>query len=72
MSPEAKLIRALAEDLALENLASYDAEDFEGADFSSLGQAVIYLRDHEEGPGPTLVELINKVQSVQRGDEIKP
>ena len=70
VTPEATLIRALAEDLALEILASYDAEDFEAADFSSLGQAVIYLRDHDEGPGPALEELIVKVQSVQRADEI--
>ena len=54
MSPEANLIRALAEDFALEVLASYDADDFAEADFSSLGQAVVYLRDHEEGPGPAL------------------
>jgi Protein of unknown function (DUF3095) len=37
MTREAELIRALAEDLALEILASYTAaEDFEDADFSSL------------------------------------
>ncbi len=63
MSPEANLIRALAEDFALEVLASYDADDFAEADFSSLGQAVVYLRDHEEGPGPALEELIKKLQS---------
>ena len=63
MSPEAKLIRALAEDFALEVLASYGADDFAEADFSSLGQAVVYLRDHEDGPGPALEELIRKVQS---------
>jgi len=34
MSLEAKLIRALAEDLALEILASYTPDDFEGADFT--------------------------------------
>ncbi len=38
MTPEAELIRALAEDLALEILASYKPEDFEAADFSSLGK----------------------------------
>ena len=43
MSPEAKLIRTLAEDLALEILASYAPGDFEDADFTSLGQAYIYL-----------------------------
>ena len=36
MTPESELIRALAEDLALEILASYTPEDFEAADFSSL------------------------------------
>ena len=62
MTPEAELIRALAEDLALEILASYTPEDFEAADFSSLGKAAIYLADHEDGPGPALQELIAKVQ----------
>ena len=38
MTPEAELIRALAEDLALEILASYTPEDFEAADFTSLGK----------------------------------
>ncbi len=52
MTPEAELIRALAEDLALEILASYTPEDFEAADFTSLGKAAIYLADHEDGPGP--------------------
>ena len=33
---EADLIRALAEDLALEILASYTPEDFADADFTSL------------------------------------
>jgi hypothetical protein len=36
MAREAELIRALAEDLALEILTSYTADDFEDADFSSL------------------------------------
>jgi hypothetical protein len=62
MIPEAELIRALAEDLALEILASYTPEDFEAADFSSLGKAAVYLADHEDGPGPSLQELIAKVQ----------
>jgi hypothetical protein len=62
MTPEAELIRALAEDLALEILASYTPEDFENADFTSLGKAAIYLADHEDGPGPALQELIAKVQ----------
>ena len=34
---EADLIRALAEDLALEILASYTPEDFADSDFTSLG-----------------------------------
>ena len=69
MSPEAKLIRALAEDFALEVLASYGPDDFAEADFSSLGQAVVYLRNHEEGPGPALEELIRKVQSFAGSDK---
>jgi hypothetical protein len=36
---EADLIRALAEDLALEILASYTPDDFADADFTSLGEA---------------------------------
>jgi hypothetical protein len=64
MTREAELIRALAEDLALEILASYTAaEDFEDADFSSLGKAAVYLEEHGDGPGPALQELIGKVQS---------
>ena len=62
MSLEAKLIRALAEDLAVEVLASYTPEDFEAADFTSLGEAFVYLREHDEGPGPALEELVRKVQ----------
>jgi len=38
MSPEGQLIRALAEHLALEILASYSAEDFADADFTTLGR----------------------------------
>jgi hypothetical protein len=49
MTPEAELIRSLAEDLALEVLASYSPEDFEAADFTSLGKAAVYLADHEDG-----------------------
>ena len=59
---EADLIRALAEDLALEILASYEPEDFADADFTSLGAAAVYLTKHEQGPGPALQELIAKVQ----------
>jgi hypothetical protein len=70
MSPEAELIRALAEDFALEVLASYGPDDFADADFSSLGQAVLYLRDHDASPGPALEELIRKVQSFSGSDEV--
>ena len=41
MTPEVELIRALAEDLALEILASYTPEDFQQADFTSLGKAAV-------------------------------
>ena len=64
MTQEAELIRALAEDLALEILASYtSANDFEDADFNSLGKAAVYLEEHGDGPGPALQELISKVRS---------
>ena len=59
---EADLIRALAEDLALEILASYNPEDFADADFTSLGEAAIYLGEHGLVPGPALQDLIAKVQ----------
>lgn len=59
---EAELIRALAEDLALEILTSYTQEDFEDADFSSLGNAAVYLQEHGTGPGPALQQLIAKIQ----------
>jgi hypothetical protein len=59
---EADLIRALAEDLALEILASYTPDDFTDADFTSSGEAAVYLAQHEPGPGPVLQELIVKVQ----------
>jgi len=41
MTPEAELIRALSEDLALEILASYAPDDFADADFTSLGRAAV-------------------------------
>ena len=63
MTQEADLIRALVEDLALEILASYKADDFEDADFTSLGQAAVYLEGQGTGPGPALQELIAKLQS---------
>ena len=66
MTPESELIRALAEDLALEILASYTPEDFETADLTRLGQAAVYLADHEDGPGPVLQELIAKVQKAAK------
>ncbi len=59
---EADLIRALAEDLALEILASYTPEDFADANFTSLGEAAVYLSQQGQGPGPALQELIAKVQ----------
>ena len=62
MTPEVELIRALAEDLALEILASYTPDDFMDADFSSLGKAAVYLADHNEELGPSLQELIKRVQ----------
>src|SRR4051794_36188587 len=59
---EADLIRALSEDLALEILASYTPEDFAQADFTSLGEAAVYLTQHGSGPGPALLDLIAKIQ----------
>jgi hypothetical protein len=63
MTREVELIRALAEDLAVEIMASYTADDFRDADFTSLGLAAVYLEEHGSEPGPVLVELIAKVQS---------
>jgi hypothetical protein len=68
MSPEFELIRALAEDLALEILASYSAEDFADADFTTLGKAAVYFGS---APGAALEELSQKfrerrVQTPQR------
>ena len=62
MTPEVELIRALAEDLAMEILASYVADDFNDADFTSLGRAAVYLTEQGDEPGPALRELIAKVQ----------
>jgi hypothetical protein len=46
MTREAELIRALAEDLALEIVASYpSSEDFRDVDFTSLGKAAVYLEE---------------------------
>ena len=63
MTREAELIRALAEDLAVEILASYSAEDFRDADFTSLGQAAVYLEEHGSEPGPAFLELVVKIQA---------
>ena len=52
MTPEAELIRALAEDLALEILASYTPEDFESADYSSLGRPPSTWPTTRTGQGP--------------------
>jgi hypothetical protein len=75
MTREAELIRALAEDLALEILTSYTSpEDFEDADFSSLGKAAVYLEEHGDGPGPALQELIAKIQSAagSSAEDVQP
>jgi hypothetical protein len=68
MSPDVEIIRALAEDLALEILASYAPEDFADADFTSLGKAAVYLTEHGSAPGPALDELIIKVQKAAGTD----
>src|SRR5215218_1796214 len=68
MTKEAELIRALAEDLALEILTSYTADDFQDADFTSLGDAAVYLEQHGSGPGPALQQLIAKVQKPAGSD----
>ena len=65
MTREAELIRALAEDLALEILTSYTGDDFKDADFTSLGDAAVYLEQHGSGPGPALQQLIVKSKSRQ-------
>jgi hypothetical protein len=62
MTKEAELIRALAEDLAVEILTSYTADDFQDADFTSLGDAAVYLEQYGSGLGPALQQLIAKVQ----------
>jgi hypothetical protein len=58
MTREAELIRALAEYLALEILTSYTAEDFGDADFTSLGNAAVYLEEHGSGPGVVIVSSV--------------
>ena len=64
MTRENDLIRALAEDLALEILASYTAEDYRDADFTSLGLAAVYLEEHGGEPGPALLELVVKIRTM--------
>ena len=68
MTKEAELIRALAEDLAVEILTSYAADYFQDADFTSLGDAAVYLGQHGSGPGPALQQLIAKVQKPAGSD----
>jgi len=63
---EVELIRALAEDLALEILASYKPEDFEDADFTTLSQALAYLTEQGKAPGLALERLMDKVQELAR------
>jgi hypothetical protein len=72
MTREAELIRALAEDLALEILTSYTGDDFKDADFTSLGDAAVYLEQHGSGPGPALQQLIVKVQKPAGSDPSGP
>ena len=62
---EIELIRALAEDLAIEILASYTDDDFADADFSSLGMAAVYLSEHD-ALGPSFQELVVKLQTLKR------
>jgi hypothetical protein len=45
-----------------EALASYTPEDFAEADFTSLGEAAVYLTQHGSEPGPALLDLIAKIQ----------
>ena len=65
LSREIELIRALAEDLAIEILASYTDEDFADADLTSLGSAAIYLSEHD-AIGPSFQELMIKLEVVRR------
>ena len=66
LSREVELIRALAEDLAIEILASYTGEDFADADLTSLGSAAVFLSEHD-ALGPSLQRLIVKLEVVRRG-----
>jgi hypothetical protein len=59
---EADLIRALAEDLALEILASYTARTLKMPTSPAWGEAAAYLIQHAQGPGPALEKLTAKVQ----------
>ncbi len=69
MSAETKLIRALARTSRLRFWPLKSPEDFKGADFTSLGQAAIYLSEHGEEPGPAFEELTKKVQSFAGSSE---
>ena len=64
-SRELELIRALAEDLAIEILASYTDDDFADADLTSLGMAAVYLSEHD-ALGPSFQELVVKLQTIRR------
>ena len=66
LSREVELIRALAEDLAIEILASYTDDDFADADLSSLGSAAVYLSEYD-ALGPSFQQLIIKLELVRRG-----
>jgi len=64
MTREAELIGALAEDLALEMLASSPSEEeFHDVDFTSRSQAAAYREEQADGVGPALQKLIARVQS---------
>ena len=65
LSREVELIRALAEDLAIEILASYTDEDFADADLTSLGSAAVFLSEHD-ALGPSFQQLIIKLEVVRR------
>ena len=57
LTREVELFRALAEELAIEILASCTDEDFADADFTTLGLAAVYLSEHD-ALGPSFQELV--------------
>jgi hypothetical protein len=65
LTREVQLIRALAEDLSIEILASYADEDFAEADLLTLGSAAVYLSEHD-AVGPSFQELLVKLETVRR------